>query len=82
MNKLVLMLLIVFVSGCQYLTPKGAEGDVIRINQECEVDVVGASEVEAGEDNITRQVVKVNPDCSVEVQFNDAIGEHVKELGQ
>ena len=71
-----------FLPGCQYLGPKAAGVDVVRIKQECEVDVASASEVNEGEDDVTYQTVKVNPDCSIEVIVREAIGEHVKALGR
>jgi predicted small secreted protein len=72
---LLLILLCGTLSGCQLFSGVGKDGSQLRVVHDCDVRLDQNAIVAGMDDSDTIERVRVNPDCTTEIDFQQSVGE-------
>lgn len=73
-------LIVVALSGCALFEGKGEDRSSLRIDHTCDVRLSQAAKAAGMDDADTIETVRVNPDCTTEIDFRQTIGDSVKKI--
>ena len=77
-----LLLLIPLLAGCTLFDGRGSDGSQLRVVHDCDVKLDQKAVVSGMDDSDTIERVRVNPDCTTEIDFQQAVGDSGGTTGQ
>lgn len=76
----VLLVALIFLSGCTLFEGKGQDSSSLRIDHTCDVRLSQAAKAAGMDDADTIETVRVNPDCTTEIDFRQTVGDSVGKI--